>query len=110
MSIKAAGDNTDSDECNAYMDVYRALSYASLGNKESAIYTLNKLLEQNIDDGALWHCIARAYSILGYRAETYDCLNKALTEHAGPSERELMHDLHFEGYTIPSVLTKYNVS
>ncbi len=102
-SIKSADEYRGNGEREYYPDAYQALSYAALGNKEKAVAILERLYHEVEDDGEFCHCLARGYALAGDAARVNDCLVRAMTEHTGPSEKELRHDPHLAGYRIPSV-------
>jgi len=102
-TIKSADEFRGKSGSELFPDVYQALAFASLGNTEKAAAILDKLGPCARDNGEFCHCLARGYALIGDAKRVHECLVRALTEHAGPSEKELALDPHFEGFEIPSV-------
>lgn len=102
-TIKSADQFRGKSGSELYPDAYQALAWASLGERAKAISILDRLGTCANDDGEFCHCLARGYALAGYADRVSECLTRALTEHAGPSEKELALDPHFEGFEIPSV-------
>ncbi len=102
-SIESADKFRGKSSSELYPDAYRAQALASLGKKAKAAAILDRLESEMEDNGEFCYCLARGYALVGDAARVQECLTRALTEHAGPSEKELTLDPHFEGYEIPSV-------
>jgi serine/threonine protein kinase/Tfp pilus assembly protein PilF len=98
QAIEAAKECESKDERNPHIKAYRAMALASIGKKDESRAILEKLMEQDDKDGEVLHHIARGYSVLGDKSKVKELLDKALTEHAGPTEKELSFDPHFRPY------------
>ncbi len=84
------------DRDNPHFKVYRALALAGLGENQEAVTLLADLENTVPIDGDTLAGIARGYAILGNIEKAQEFLKKALTEHDGPSDKEIATDPHFE--------------
>jgi len=91
-------ENKDQHKGNPYITAYRAIALASIDKKDEAQTLLKQLEIDGRDDGAILHNVARGYALLGETHKTYEILKLAITEHAGPTEKEIDLDDHFEKF------------
>ncbi len=97
----AEWENKEQHKGNPYITAYRAIALASIDKKEEARKLLEQLEKDGSDDGAILHNVARGYALLGDADKTKEILKLAVTEHAGPTEKELDLDDHFTDYNLP---------
>jgi len=93
-------ENKDQHKGNPYITAYRAIALASIDKKEEAKILLEQLEKDGCDDGAILYNVARGYALLGDTDKTNEILKLAVTEHAGPTEREIDLDDHFANFKL----------
>jgi tetratricopeptide (TPR) repeat protein len=97
-AIEAAEECETKDDRNPHIKAFRAMSLASIGRSDEARALLEKLETHEDVDGEVMYFIARGYALLGDEPKVKALLTRALTERAGPTEKELNFDPHFSAY------------
>jgi len=102
-SIESAEEweSKDQHKGNPHITAYRAIALASVGRKDEAKLLLEKLEKDGKEDGTILYNVGRGYAILGDSEKTKEILKLAVTEHAGPTEKEVSIDDHFDQSNLP---------
>lgn len=98
LSQKSADEFSGNPEVEMYALSFKAVALASSGEKQISTKLLDNVFDSDAKDGGIYHCLARGYAVLGMESKANECLSRAITEHAGPSEKEIALDPHFHGY------------
>jgi serine/threonine protein kinase/Tfp pilus assembly protein PilF len=85
------------DKDNPHIKAYCALALAADNQREKAVLFLAELEKLSQIDGEILYDIARGYALLGDVEKARRNLERALAEHAGPTEKEVSFDPHFAG-------------
>jgi serine/threonine protein kinase/Tfp pilus assembly protein PilF len=88
------------DRGNPYYRVYCAMALAAINEKAKSLEYLEALENQWPPNGEIFYGIARGYALLGDAAKATLFLKRSLAEHAGPTEKEIINDPHFDGLAI----------
>jgi serine/threonine protein kinase/Tfp pilus assembly protein PilF len=94
-SIEAGRTSDTEGTANVHVLAYRALAKAWLGESVEARSLLDEIVQLPDLDGELLHEVARCYAVLRDTRRAQEFMNRALTAHAGPTEKELKFDPHF---------------
>jgi len=99
-SLKIAQEYQQRDKSNPHIKAYQAMAMAALGDSENTLLILRELESETDGNGDILHNVARAYSLLGNEAKARELLQRAVTAHLGPTEKEINLDPHFAGYQL----------
>jgi tetratricopeptide (TPR) repeat protein len=92
-----AGRKFESDsEDNPYVQAYRAMALAGLGEREQSRAILDKLVAGIDHNGEVLYNIARGYALLGDLEKAEEYLTRSTSEYAGPTRKEINIDPHFD--------------
>ncbi len=75
---------------------YRSLAKAGLGEFHEAESIIDQLLTRFSDNADVLHNAARCYAIMGLEDKAREFINAAKKAYAGPSEKEILADPHFQ--------------
>lgn len=95
-SIEAGKVQKGKEILNPYIKVYHALALAGMKEKNSSLIILEELSNMPGLNGEILYNIARVYALLGNTDRANEYIQKSLNEHAGPTEKEIRLDPHFE--------------
>lgn len=95
LGIVSESDGTE----NLHITAYRALAQAAMGKKDEAIALLEHVAGRSEVSGEIFYLVARAYALSGESERARSLMQSALSGHAGPTEKELRADPHFESIT-----------
>ena len=79
-------------ETDTNLLVHRAMALAGRGDKDEAIRNLQQVATGENHSGEVHYCMARAYAILGEKAQARACLQESFDHHDGPTEQEVALD------------------
>jgi Flp pilus assembly protein TadD len=97
-SINAAKEYERGSQENPRVKSYRAMALAAMEEADAAITLLQDLEALGEGAGDILNNMARGYALLGDAGKVAELLKRAVTEHAGPTEKEINLDPHFAGF------------
>jgi non-specific serine/threonine protein kinase len=100
-ALDAAKECELEDKANPHIKTYLALTWAAMGEKNKAVSILRNLEAAGHEEGDILYNVARAYALLGDCEKVEVNIKKAVSSHAGPSEKEILFDPHFKDYQLP---------
>ena len=96
-AAKSAEENILENEENVHVKAYLAMALAGAGKNNDAQSILKKLESVKHEDGEAFYEMAQAYANLGDEIKAREFIGKAVTTHAGPSEKQVNINPHFAG-------------
>jgi serine/threonine protein kinase/Flp pilus assembly protein TadD len=93
--VESGNEYAKNEPDNIHVMSFSASAHVFLGDLDAANGLLQKLTTHTDLNGEVLYFMARAYAAMGDIATTKAILDRALTEHAGPTEREVQADPHF---------------
>jgi serine/threonine protein kinase/Flp pilus assembly protein TadD len=102
-AAKSAEENVLEDEENVHIKAYQAMALAAAGKNDEAVLILKNLESIQHEDGEVLYEMAQAYATLGNEIKAREFIGKAVTTHAGPSEKQININPHFAGMLKVSV-------
>ena len=95
-SIEAGRKFESDSEDNPYVQAYRAMALAGLGDKDQTRAVLDKLVAVANLNGEILYNIARGYALIGDLEKAEEYLTRSTSEYAGPTQKEVNIDPHFD--------------
>jgi serine/threonine protein kinase/Flp pilus assembly protein TadD len=96
-AASSAEENVLEDEENVHIKAYQAMALTAAGKNDDAVLILKNLESIQHEDGEVLYEMAQAYATLGDEIKAREFIGRAVTTHAGPSEKQININPHFAG-------------
>jgi len=96
-AARSAEENILEDEENVHIKAYQAMALAAAGKNDEAVLILKGLELIQHEDGEVLYEMAQAFATLGDEIKAREFIGKSVTTHAGPSEKQININPHFDG-------------